>query len=167
MCFLSRGSFLWGCCHFSSYRIQFHLLTIPPTWVSRCWTRFPVMTTKSCAIMSSKMILQMVHNLVNSLTLASVDSGDAHWSHDQAGRKVTNLQGRQGLPFCWKLKKNFCKITCIYLCKQPLSFPWAITKRKWYSSLTPFLCISATESLIFCSQLCPLCSFYLGTANRF
>lgn len=132
---------------------------------------FQVLNTLPCndnkkgrATMSSKMILEMVHNLVNSPALASVDSGDAYWSHNQAYRKAA-FRGEGDCHSAGNLKK--IKITCIYLCKQALSFPWAITKRIWHGSLTPFLCISATEGLIFCSQLFPLCSFHLGTANRF
>lgn len=109
----------------------------------------------------------MVHSLVNSLVWASVDSGDARWSHNQAGRKAA-FRGEGDCHSTENFKKKFfLKIKCIYLQRQALSFTWPITKRIWYGSLTPFLCISATESLIFCSQLCPLCSFHLGTTDRF
>lgn len=48
----------------------------------------------------------MVHSLVNSLVWASVDSGDARWSHNQAGRKAA-FRGEGDCHSTENFKKKF------------------------------------------------------------
>lgn len=71
---------------------------------------------ESCATTSSKTILRMVHNLADGLALASVDAGGAHL-YDEAGRKAA-FRGEGHCRSDGNLKKNFFKITCIYIYKQ-------------------------------------------------
>ena len=54
--------------------------------------------------MFSKALLQMPQGSVNSLTLASVDTGDPHLCD----------QGRRGMPFFWNFFKIF-NIKCIHI----------------------------------------------------